>query len=71
MSTKILLCVGGVAACAYSLMGASFQNGSFELGSVPSHGGETLAAGSTAITGWVVLPSNIDWIDFVGNAHGL
>jgi len=26
-----------------------------------------LPAGSTAITGWVVLPSNIDWINYAGN----
>ena len=46
---------------------AQFQNGSFELGSVPAPPGVTLAAGSTAITGWLVLPSNIDWITFVGS----
>ena len=40
---------------------------SFELGSPPPEPGLTFPAGSTAITGWLVLPSNIDWISNAGD----
>jgi choice-of-anchor C domain-containing protein len=40
---------------------APFTNGSFELGSNPG-AFQTLAVGSTAITGWEVFGSNIDYI---------
>jgi choice-of-anchor C domain-containing protein len=39
-----------------------FLNGSFELASVDPGGFTTLASGSTAITGWEVFNSNIDYI---------
>jgi len=53
-----LLLIGAVANAA------TIVNGSFELGLNP---GGTEPAGSTAITGWVVLPTDIDWISGLGN----
>lgn len=37
------------------------ENGSFEVGPVPGEALQ-LAAGSTAVNGWVVTPSNIDYV---------
>jgi len=51
-----------VSACASA---ALIQNGNFENGINPN----TLKpAGSTDITGWVVLPANVDWVAGVGTA---
>ena len=44
-------------------LGASFQNGSFELGINPNR---DLPGGSTAITGWVVTGSLIAWVGVDG-----
>jgi choice-of-anchor C domain-containing protein len=52
-----------LALFSRALIAADFQNGSFELGTNPNR---NLPAGSTAITGWVVLPDNIDWVQGVG-----
>jgi choice-of-anchor C domain-containing protein len=41
---------------------APFTNGSFELGSVNPGAYQTLGVGSTAITGWEVIGSNIDYV---------
>lgn len=41
---------------------ATIVNGSFEQASVSPGNFTTLGAGSTAITGWTVLPSTIDYI---------
>ena len=41
---------------------APFTNGSFELGSVDPGVYQTLGVGSTAITGWEVIGSNIDYV---------
>ncbi len=46
---------------ASSAWAAPFTNGSFETGPAPG-GFTTLAAGSTSITGWTVLSTNIDYI---------
>lgn len=43
--------------------GSEFQNGSCELGTNPDR---NLLAGSTDITGWEVLPANIDWVSGLG-----
>ena len=58
-------------ACAAMLMSMSavahanlITNGSFELGSYSGGSAyNTLAAGSTAITGWTVKSGSIDWIN--------
>lgn len=48
---------------AAGLMAAPFQNGSFEVGTLANPSGfDTLATGSTAITGWTVVGDGIDYI---------
>lgn len=51
------------AVTTTGLMAAPFQNGSFEVGTLANPGGfDTLAAGSTAITGWTVVGDGIDYM---------
>ena len=68
-----LLAATCVAACtcAASANAGAFQNGSFEQSSfAPGAVGNfaTLAAGSTAITGWTVTGGGIDYINTYWNA---
>jgi choice-of-anchor C domain-containing protein len=52
-----------VAGWAGTASAAAFQNGSFESASVnPGGGFTTLPLGSTAIDGWTVTDSNVDYI---------
>lgn len=51
----------GIGSAAANAAAAPFTNGSFELGSNPG-AFQTLAVGSTAITGWEVFGNNIDYI---------
>ncbi len=51
-----LLFIGGI------VYAAPFTNGSFEVGPDPGGSFINLASGSTAITGWQVLPSDIDYV---------
>jgi choice-of-anchor C domain-containing protein len=51
-----------VMASATHASAAPFTNGSFELGSGDPGLFQTLGTGSTAITGWEVIGSNIDYV---------
>jgi hypothetical protein len=52
-----------IAGWAGTASAAAFQNGSFESASVnPGGGFLTQALGSTAIDGWTVTDSNVDYI---------
>ena len=59
--SAIALAVAALVGAATASQAALFQNGSFEIGPAP---GEftTLTAGSTAITGWTVTGTSIDYI---------
>lgn len=53
----------GVSVVCGQSIAAPFQNGSFELGTLTNTGSfDTLSAGSTAITGWVVVGDGVDYI---------
>jgi choice-of-anchor C domain-containing protein len=62
-------------ACGSTASGAAFTNGSFDMGTAPGVF-ITLAAGSTAITGWTVVAGTIDyigtyWMDSDGGGRSL
>ena len=60
---SVLATTASAVALAMSASAAPFQNGSFEAGTLNSTGTfDTLAAGSTAITGWTVVGNGIDYI---------
>lgn len=56
----VVVCLAGVASANL------VTNGSFELGNMPNprlaDGGAGIAAGGTAITGWTVFGSSVDWL---------
>jgi len=52
-----------LACWGYAFAGPTIINGSFEEGGFASR--ITLPAGSTVISGWVVLPAEIDWVDML------
>jgi choice-of-anchor C domain-containing protein len=55
------LCVSALTAT--SAIAAPFQNGSFETGTLTNTGTfDSLAAGSTAITGWTVVGQGVDYM---------
>jgi choice-of-anchor C domain-containing protein len=58
LAAAMLLAIGS----ARQASAAPFTNGSFELGSVDPGMYQTLGVGSTAITGWEVIGSNIDYV---------
>jgi choice-of-anchor C domain-containing protein len=58
LAAATLLALGSITQAS----AAPFTNGSFELGSTDPGLFQTLGVGSTAITGWEVIGSNIDYI---------
>lgn len=65
---KLILALVGLVALPAAANAASFTNGSFETGPAPGSF-VTLAAGSTAITGWTVGGDSIDYIGTYWNAQ--
>jgi len=64
------LCAAAAILLAAQARGAAFQNGSFETANPPySDGFETLAGGSTVITGWTVRADSVDYINSYWNAE--
>ena len=59
----VALCSAGAWLVAGALAAAPFTNGSFEVGPTPPPGSFiNLVSGDTSISGWTVLPANIDYI---------
>jgi choice-of-anchor C domain-containing protein len=60
--SRVLVAVGVLLFGVTRAHAAPFMNGSFEIGTNPGGGFSTLAAGSTAISGWEIYGGAIDYI---------
>ena len=63
MRTSIWMAAAGLMVSAATATAAPFQNGGFEAGTLNNPASfDSLAPGSTAITGWTVVGDGIDYI---------